>query len=197
MMDKSIGIIVFCLLILISLCGWFFTLIVDLSMLIVLGYAVTFVIYRVFARKWKWIGVYAVLLLPINIIALWLGGILPYFDVARGEQVYFHLVPTEYIGESGNDFMWNGLILPWIGRIVPLEMTPTYQYLPFTILAIIVWVMMPVVLVRSCLYAWVRTMEPKPWYKIFIPDMLRMIFYALITLALVVGAATLLVKIYN
>src|SRR3989344_1686820 len=104
------------------------TLMVDPSMLIVLGYATTFFLYRVIVRKWKSLGVYAVFLLPANIIVLWIGGVLPYFNLMPPEAVYFGLVPKEWLGNSGNDFMWNGLTLPLLGRILPSEFVPTHRY---------------------------------------------------------------------
>lgn len=187
---------VFLTLILLALSGWFFTLIVDLSMLIVFGYSITFFIYRVLTRKWKWMGVQALLLLPTNIIALWLGGVLPYFNVIRGENVYFNLIPSHFIGVNGNDFMWNGLILPWIGRIVPLDMLPTYQYPLFTVWAVIIWLAMPLVLGWASLRGFSHSLVDAPWYKIFFPEFFKMLALAFIVFAVVSGITLGLVAIH-
>jgi hypothetical protein len=199
MKHKLAGLIIFTLLIGIAASGWFFTLLVDLSMLMVLGYAITFFMYRVLARRWKWMGVWGALLLPLNILMLWAGGILPYFNLLPGEQVYFYLIPTEFIGTSGNDFMWNGLILPWITRTVPLEMMPTYNYLLFNIWAITIWIAMPVTLVWACVLRGFpdSMLGEVPWYKVFFPGLFRMIISAVFVFGFIVSVTLLLVKIYS
>lgn len=81
---------------------------------------------------------------PLSIFGIWYGGIMTYWRFQSAEAVYLGLAPTWFIGMSdGNDFMWNGFLLPLLGeRIVPLEMIPTSG--AFTIWGILLWLSQPI-----------------------------------------------------
>ncbi len=191
-MSNVFGFLVSCCLLLAACSGWFFTLMVDLPMLIILGYATSFFIYRVLTRRWKWIGVFAPLLLPINILALWLGGVLPYLDLLTPEAVYFGLVPKEWLGASGNDFMWNGFLG---ARVVPLELQPTYQHFWFTAYAIFIWLTMPLALGYASLIGYRDATVPASWHRIFWSQLLKMIVVAYIVWILTLSITRFLVWI--
>lgn len=196
-MKNFAGIMVALFLTLVALSGWFFTLIVDVPMLLVLGYAITFFIFRVAVREWKWLGVYSVFLLPVNILALWIGGILPYFNLIAPEAVYFHIFPKEWLGVTGNDFMWNGFILPLTGgRIVPLEVIPTYHYLLFNVYAFLLWLSYPVALGYGAILGYAHSQVEAPWYQIFWPELFWMFIRAFVAFILIAGVAALLARIY-
>lgn len=174
------------------------TLLVDPSFLIVLGYAVTFLIYRVLVRKfWKSFGVYAVFLLPVNIVVLWIGGVLPYFNLMPPENVYFGLVPKEWLGNSGNDFMWNGLTSPILGRVLPIEFVPTYRYLLFNIYAFLIWLSYPIILGWASLRGYAHSIVDAPWYKIFFPELLKMCLLAVAIFILLSCIALGIARIYT
>lgn len=166
-----------CLLLLISCLGWFFTLTLDLSLIIIFAYPISFLVYRL-AKKQPWMGKWAWILILVSVLALWSGGIPPYFNLMEPEDVYFGMVPSEWLGENGNDFMWNGLTLPIIGRIVPLEMTPTYQFPLFTIYAVFVWLMMPFAMIGVARFGRADAQADIPWQKIFFPELGRMFLLA-------------------
>lgn len=174
------------------------TLLVDPSILIVLGYAVTFLIYRVVVRKWwKSFGVYAAFLLPINIIVLWIGGVLPYFNLMSPENVYFGLVPKEWLGNSGNDFMWNGLTLPILGRVLPLEFFPTYRHFLFNIYAALIWLSYPIILGWASFRGYAHSKVEAPWYNIFFLELLKMCLLAVATFILLSSIALGIARIYS
>jgi hypothetical protein len=181
------------ILLTITLSGWFFTLIIDLPLLLVMGFFMTYFIYRYLIKvPFLWpLRKFYPLLFPISIIALYLGGILPYFNLIAPEKVYFNLIPSQFLGISGNDFMWNGLILPFLGRIVPLNLIPTYHSIAFTIVAIEIWLAMPFVLGFACLLGWSSALEnakPKEIWPVFLGVLLTGIVLFLI----LVGIATIL-----
>jgi hypothetical protein len=71
---------------------------------------------------------------------MWLGGVLPYFNLIPPARVYFGMFPSDWLGVNGNDFMWNGfLIALGIKRVVPLELQPTYHYFWFNLYVILYW----------------------------------------------------------
>lgn len=121
----------------------FGTFIIDPAMLFILGYFVTRFIYKHLTPRIRISAIrrFFILLFPISLFSLWIGGILPYFNLVDSGAVYFGLVPQTVIGPvNGNDFMWNGLGVHLIfGRLVPESLLPTYQYLWFNILAILIW----------------------------------------------------------
>lgn len=195
-MKKIAGVLVAVALLLIALSGWFFTLLVDIPMLLVLGYAVTFFIYRVPARKWKFIGVYAAFLFPINILMLWVGGVLPYLNLMTPEAVYFYVLPAKWLGISGNDFMWNGLTLPIIGRILPLESVPTYRHFLFNAYALLLWFCYPLALGLASLRAYAHSLVNAPWYRIFFPELLKRILLAVVIFVVTSGIALGIARIY-
>lgn len=207
-MKKMIGVAYFFFLIFIALCGWFFTLLVDNSMLIVLGFVFSFITYRVFVRRyWMSLGVYSIFLLPLNIIALWVGGTMPYWNIIPPESVYFNLLPKEWLGNSGNDFMWNGLLLPIIGRVIPENVIPTTRYTLFTVYAIFVWATYAAVLTASSCYGYSMSVvgtELKPdknfvtvaWYNIFFVELLKMCLLAVATFVLLSSLALGIARIY-
>lgn len=130
---------------------FFGTFIVDPFLLFVLGYFVTRTIYkhlvttRIFgstaARR------FFVILFPLTIIFMWLGGVLPYFNLVDSVNVYFGLLPQWLVGPSdGNGFMWNGLGVHLVKNIVPDSLIPTYHYLGFNILAVAIWLSYPLIL---------------------------------------------------
>lgn len=125
-------------------CG---TFLVDPAMLYISGYWMTYFIYRkvVTFKFTKWQrGAprrFFLLLFPISIIMVWLLGILPYYEVIESTNIYLGLLPQSFVGPvNGNDFMWNGLGIQMIfGRVVPLELIPTYRYFWFNALAHFIW----------------------------------------------------------
>ena len=194
-----------------SCSGWFFTLIVDWSMLTLMGYTVSFFTYRIIVwavRKTKnesvksWartVGVIVIFLLPLTLLSLYAGGILPYFGLLEPEQVYFGLVPSEWLGASGNDFMWNGLILPITGRVVPLEVQPTSNKFWFNVFACSIWLGMPIILASASLYGYARSLmdRSKSWIKAFLPGFVKVSLLALAELIFLMSIARFLVWIYS
>ena len=88
--------------------------------------------------------------IPITIIAMWIGGTLPYFNLIPAESVYAGLFPAGWLGVNGNDFMWNGFLFPLgIGRIVPLTLQPTHQFALFNIYAVVYWLSLPIVMLLA------------------------------------------------
>jgi hypothetical protein len=197
---RVLGFFVFGLLLLWSVSGWFFTLIVDLSMIIVSGYVISYLLFKFITPRWPWIGVFAPFLLPLSVLALYVGGLLPYFNLMEPEAVYFYLLPKSWLGISGNDFMWNGLTLPLIGRVMPLEMIPTcknFPLHPINLFAYVIWTLMPVVMVWSSLCGSADAVDNRmAWYKIFVPNLLKMILLAVIVWILLMSIARFLVWIY-
>ena len=122
----------------------FGTFIVDPAMLFILGYFVTQAIYKYLTPRIKISAVrrFFVLLFPLTLISLWLGGILPYLNLVNSSDIYFGLLPQWLVGPSeGNDFMWNGLGIQFLfGDLVPAPLIPTYHYLGFNILAALIWI---------------------------------------------------------
>ena len=125
--------------------GMFFgTFLIDHSTMILFGYWITYAIYNRRGIQYRvgrailmaesrdanpsflrWLKSVLDRLFPItfpvSIIVLWIGGFLPYMNLVPPESVYAGLFPKEWLGVNGNDFMWNGFLLPIIGeRIVPL-----------------------------------------------------------------------------
>lgn len=182
------------ILLTIALAGWFFTLIVDLPLLLVMGFFMTYFIYRYLIKiPFLWpLRKFYPLLFPISIISLYFGGILPYFNLIAPEKVYFNLIPVQFLGTSGNDFMWNGLILPLLGRIVPLSVIPTHHSVAFTIVAIEIWLAMPFVLGFACLLGWSSALENAKAKEIW-PVCLGVLLAGIVLFFLLVGAATVLV----
>lgn len=128
----------------------FGTFVVDPFLLYFLGYLATRFIYTFITPRFRITVVRRIfpLLFVISIVSLWIGGILPYFNLVDSRDVYFGLLPQSFIGpENGNSFMWNGLGVSKIfGRnIVPDSLIPTYRYFWFNVLAILVWLSYPVV----------------------------------------------------
>ncbi len=195
--NSLLGILIFMGLLLIALSGWFFTLLIDWSMLLIMGYIMSFFVYRFLSRRWKWMGVAVILLLPVTILSLYAGGILPYFDKMMPEQVYFHLLPKEILGITGNDFMWNGFLLVTVGRVVPLSIQPTYQYLGFNIFAALIWLGMLIVLPWASLRGYADSTVPTNWLKVFVPGLLKMVVLAVVTNALLISISLLLVWLYS
>lgn len=182
------------ILLILALSGWFFTLIVDLPLLLVMGFFMTYFIYRYLIKvPFLWpLRKFYPLLFPISIISLYFGGILPYFNLIAPEKVYFNLIPASFLGVSGNDFMWNGLILPLFGRIVPLNLIPTYHSIAFTIVAIEIWLAMPFILGLACLLGWSTALEnakPKEVWPVF----LGILIGGVALFSFLVGAITILV----
>lgn len=192
---KIIGSVVVGLILLtIALSGWFFTLIVDLPLLLVMGFLMTYFIYRYLIKVqflWPLRKLYP-FLFPISIFSLYAGGILPYFNLITPEKVYFNLIPTQFLGTSGNDFMWNGLILPFLGRIVPLSVIPTYHSIAFTIVAIEIWLAMPFVLGFACILGWSSALENAKLREIW-PVFLGVLIAGIILFLLLCGTVTVLV----
>lgn len=183
------------ILLAIALSGWFFTLIIDLPLLLVMGFFMTYFIYRYLIKvKFLWpLRKLYPLLFPISILSLYLGGILPYFNLIAPEKVYFNLIPVQFLGLSGNDFMWNGLILPFLGRIVPLDIIPTYHNWAFTIVAIEIWIAMPFVLVYACMRGWSSALLNAKLKEIW-PVCLGVFLAGIALFLLLIGAVTVLVR---
>ena len=186
---------------LLTVSGWFFTLMVDLPMIIVLGYATSYFLFKVVTPKLPWFGVFAPALIPLSIIALYFGGILPYFNLMEPEAVYFYLLPKSWLGISGNDFMWNGLTLPLIGRVMPLEMLPTSQNFflhPINLFAYAIWALMPIAMIWSSLCGAADAIDDRiSWHKIFIPNLLKMILIAVSVWILLMSITRFLIWIYS
>ena len=120
----------------------FGTFLVDPFMLFVCGTVSTYFIFRFGTEKSpEWLRkTYLLLFFLGGIFPLWIGGILPYYDLIDPKEVYFGLLPRALTLYGGNDFMWNGLGVSWLfGRVVPLELIPTYRYFWFNALAWFVW----------------------------------------------------------
>lgn len=77
---------------------------------------------------------------PLTLLLMWVGGLMPYFNLIYPPDVYFGIFPESVVGVLGNDFMWNGFLLAFRGaRLVPLELIPTYKYFIFNIYAVLYW----------------------------------------------------------
>lgn len=196
-MKRLLGVFVFVSLLLLATLGWFFTLLVDWPMLLALGYLISFVIFRFLTGYWRWLSTLAVLLLPISVLGLYAGGIPPYFNLIPPEQVYFHLIPKEFLGLTGNDFMWNGFLLPTVGRIVPLSIQPTYQYLGFNLFAVFIWLGMWPVLGWASAQGYIDAIMPVPWHKVLFRGLLKMLFLAVISQILLSAITLWLVWLYS
>lgn len=128
----------------------FGTFIVDPFLLYFLGYLVTRFAYTTITPRLKISIVRRALplLFVVSIVSLWLGGILPYFNLVSSRDVYFGLLPQDFVGpENGNSFMWNGLgVSKVFGKnIVPEHLIPTYHYFWFNVLACLIWLSYPII----------------------------------------------------
>ncbi len=197
--EKIFPWIVFFFLLIICCSTWFFTIIVDYSLLIVLGYFMTYFIYRYLAKVkslWRLRKLFPLLFVG-SVVALWLGGIMPYLNLMEPTAVYFGLIPQHVLGQSGNDFMWNGLVLPLIGRTVPLELIPTYQYFWFNVVAVLFWIGIPIVMGWACLKAFAHAMLNVSIFSWRLwREWLKMILIAVAVFIFMVGLVRVLVAIY-
>lgn len=130
---------------------FFGTFIVDPFLLFVLGYFVTRTIYKHLVSTKIFSSTAArrffVILFPATIVFMWLGGVLPYFNLVNSSDVYFGLLPQWLVGPvDGNGFMWNGLGVHLVKNIVPDSLIPTYRYLGFNVLAVAIWLSYPLIL---------------------------------------------------
>lgn len=196
--EKILPVIVFLFLLAICSIGWFFTILVDYSLLIILGYFMTYLIYRhVIKVKFLWrLRRFYPLLFVGSVLALWFGGVLPYFNLMEPSAVYFNLIPQHILGQTGNDFMWNGLILPFISRTVPLELTPTYQYFWFNLVAIVFWIGIPIVQGWACLQAFADALLNTTWRKLW-RKWLKMILLGIAVFIFMIGLTHLLVVFHS
>lgn len=197
--EKILPVVIFLVLLAICCSTWFFTIIVDYAMLIVLGYFMTYFIFRYLIKVkflWRLRKFYPLLFLG-SVLALWIGGVLPYLNLIEPSAVYLGLVPAKILGQTGNDFMWNGLVLPLIGRTVPLELTPTYQYFWFNVVAIIFWIGIIPVMGWSCLKGFGQAMANASIFswRLWI-EWFKIILIAVAVFVFMIGLAHLLVVIY-
>lgn len=130
---------------------WWFTrlgfgaFVIDPALLFIGGYFGTYLIYKFVAPAVRVSAVrqFFVLLAPLTIFCVWVGGILLYLNIVVPPNVYLSFLPDSFVGtnfKGGNDFMWNGLGVPVLfGKLVPEQFLPTYHYWGFNILAIILW----------------------------------------------------------
>jgi hypothetical protein len=125
------------------------TFAIDHCMLVFFGYWTTRGIFRqgglvTWCRPKPFWRVIFVALAPLSIFSIWYGGVVTYWRLAPAGSVYFDLIPLSAIGMTdGNDFMWNGFLLPLIGhRIVPLNLIPTSG--AFTAWGIFLWLSQPI-----------------------------------------------------
>lgn len=196
--ERILPYIIFSALLAVCSIGWFFTILVDYTLLIVLGYFMTYVIYRHIIKVkflWRLRRLYP-LLFVASVLALWFGGVMPYFNLMEPSAVYLGLVPAEILGQTGNDFMWNGLILPFIDRTVPLELTPTYQYLWFNVLAILFWLGIPLVQGWACLQAFSDALLNTTW-RVLWRKWLKIILLGIAVFIFMVGLTHLLVVFHS
>lgn len=196
--EKILPWIIFAALLVVCSIGWFFTIIVDYSLLIILGYFMTYFIYRhVIKVKFLWrLRRFYPLLFVGSVLALWFGGVLPYFNLIEPSAVYFNLIPQHILGQTGNDFMWNGLILPFISRTVPLELIPTYKYWAFNVVAIVFWLGIIAVQGWACLQGFSDALLNTTWRKLW-RKWLKMILLGIAVLIFMIGLTHLLVVFHS
>lgn len=178
----------------------FGTFIVDPALLFIMGYFVTYILYKYAAPRIKISAIrrFFVLLFPLTLIGLWAGVALPYFNVVNSSEVYFGLLPQWLVGPvNGNEFMWNGLGVEYLfGKLVPESLTPTYNHFWFNVLAGAVAILYLPILGWGVLEGQAAAMisDPKPG-KLLV-EWLRIVAIGL-SLSLAVAALTaLVVKIY-
>lgn len=129
---------------------FFGTFVVDPFLLFVLGDLMTQFIYKKIVPRVRYSTARRIcpLLFVVSLVVLTVGVWLPYFNLVDPKNVYFGLLPQWFVGPAtGNSFMWNGLGVHLIfgGNIVPDTLLPTYRYLGFNILAVLVWLSYPVI----------------------------------------------------
>ena len=62
---------------------------------------------------------------PLTLLFMWIGGIMPYFNWIDPVSVYFGIFPVEWLGGTGNYFMWNGFLTAFGIEVVAPELLPT------------------------------------------------------------------------
>ncbi len=192
----AIAILVFCFLGKIG----FGTFIVDPALLFINGYFMTYILYKCVIPRVKISGVrrFCVLLFPITLLSLWLGGVLPYFNLVSSKDVYMGLLPQWFIGSlQGNDFMWNGLGIHLLfGKLVPEALLPTYQYFGFNVLAVVVWILYLPILGWGVLEGQAAALIAKPHLGRLLLEWLRIIVVGISLSILVAALTTLMVAVY-
>jgi len=176
------------------------TFIVDPALLFIMGYFVTYILYKYITPVIRISAVrrFFVLLFPLTLLSLWIGGVLPYLNLVDSKDVYLGLLPQWFIGPvSGNDFMWNGLGIHLIfGKLVPEALLPTYQYFWFNVLAIVVWISYLPILGWGVLEGQAAALIAKPRLGRLLLEWLRIIVTGLALSLLVAALTTLVVQIY-
>ena len=177
----------------------FGTFVVDPALLYILGYFITYFIYRYLTPVLRFSAArrFFTLLFPFTLLSLWAGGIAPYFGLMNSQDVYLGLLPQSIIGPvNGNDFMWNGLGTQLIfGRIVPESLIPTYQYFLFNVLGILVWISFPFILGAGVLRGQAAALcRDRSLLRILV-EWLKIILTGLL-LSLLVAAFAALVSVY-
>lgn len=180
----------------------FGTFIVDPFLLYFLGYLVTKFIYKNVAPRLKNSALRRAfpLLFVISIISLWIGGILPYFNVVTSCDVYFGLLPQDFIGpENGNSFMWNGLgINKVFGKnIVPDNLIPTYRYFWFNVLAILVWLSYPVIQFLGVMRGNAEALISKPTFWRSLGSLAKAFLIGLFFSLTIAAFTSLIVMLYS
>lgn len=167
-----------------------FALMVDWSMQLVLGYAVTFMLFRWGTRLWPALTLAGLGFFVATILGFWTFGLLPFFGLISIPPLYE--IPIQIT--SSNDFMWNGLVPFFKERVVPLELIPTTGNPWFIAYAAFIWLGMIPILGWACLHGMADAMNERvPWYKLFFPKLLWMCFLAVAAFFILVAGARLLV----
>jgi hypothetical protein len=178
----------------------FGTFIVDPAMLFIFGYFITYLIYKYLAPAIQVSAIrrFFVLLFPLSLLGLWVGVLLPYFNLVKSSEIYFGVLPQWFIGsENGNDFMWNGLGVQFIfGRLVPEELLPTYERFWFNFLAAAVAISYFPILGLGVLEGQAAALISKPRLEKLILEWFRVIATGLALSLLVAALTALVVRIY-
>lgn len=187
------ALIVAALFIFSGIISYSFALMVDWSMQLILGYTVTFVLYRWGTRWWPALTLAGLGLFVATILGFWTFGLLPFFGFMSIPPIYETLIQTV----NSNDFMWNGLVPFFKERVVPLELIPTTSNPWFIAYAVLIWLGMIPVLGWACFHGMADAMNERvTWYKLFFPKFLRMCFWAVASFVFLVAGARLLVWLH-
>ena len=170
---------------------------VDMILIMALAWCLVFLILKIFTRKQIGFTKSSIAML-IPVVALCLFGINCYFYFLYPKNICTGFVAPDpsWMGVNSYDFIWNGLGLPIVGRVIPLELMPTYKDPLFTIYAFLIWGLMPVTMGWSVVQGRSYAVVPLPWYKPFFRGLLKILVLAAMVYVLILSLARLLVWIH-